>query len=206
MTCLRGMHTVPQPVAFIGCGGFHLLKQLLHRHKQQTVLFSHTLGCSLPQGRFLQIVFPTAGGLIRIAGSAAMKIKRLKNKDLYARQFPLQLLDQQAIDHFILLFVSAVIVGIAMPHLVDAHQNRDIIGLEVVDADDGTVYGKVDEIYQNGGADVYSIKTSDGKQLMFPAIPEVLINTDVDNGKIEIRPLDGLFDIYRGKGENGDED
>ncbi len=83
---------------------------------------------------------------------------------------------------------------------------QDIIGLEVVDADDGTVYGKVDEIYQNGGADVYSIKTSDGKQLMFPAIPEVLINTDVDNGKIEIRPLDGLFDIYRGKGENGDED
>lgn len=83
---------------------------------------------------------------------------------------------------------------------------QDIIGLQVVDNDDGTVYGKVDEIYQNGGADVYSIKTPDGKQLMFPAIPEVLINTDIEEGKIYIRPLDGLFDIYRGKGENGDED
>ena len=83
---------------------------------------------------------------------------------------------------------------------------QDIIGLEVIDADDGTVYGKVDEIYQNGSADVYSIKTPDGKNLMFPAIPEVLISTDIDEGKITIRPLEGLFDIYRGKGENGDED
>lgn len=83
---------------------------------------------------------------------------------------------------------------------------QDIIGLEVVDNDDGTVYGKVDEIYQNGGADVYSIKTPDGEQLMFPAIPEVLIKTDIDEGRIYIKPLEGLFDIYRGKGENGDED
>ncbi len=83
---------------------------------------------------------------------------------------------------------------------------QDIIGLKVVDNDDGTVYGEVDEIYQNGGADVYSIKTPDGSQLMFPAIPEVLIKTDIDEGKLYIKPLDGLFDIYRGKGENGDED
>ncbi len=83
---------------------------------------------------------------------------------------------------------------------------QDIIGLEVVDNDNGTVYGKVDEIYQNGGADVYSIKTAEGKQLMFPAIPQVLIKTDIDEGKIYIKPLEGLFEIYEGKGENGDED
>lgn len=71
---------------------------------------------------------------------------------------------------------------------------RDIIGLSVVDADNGRVYGKVDEIYQNGSADVYSIKTPDGKQLMFPAIPEVLLETDIEGGKIVIRPLKGLFD------------
>lgn len=82
---------------------------------------------------------------------------------------------------------------------------QDIIGLEVVDADSGKLYGKVDEIYQNGGADVYSIKTPSGAQLMFPAIPEVLIKTDIDEGKIHIRPLDGLFEIYEGKADN-DED
>lgn len=82
---------------------------------------------------------------------------------------------------------------------------QDIIGLEVVDVDSGRLYGKVDEIYQNGGADVYSLKTPDNSQLMFPAIPEVLIKTDIDEGKIYIRPLEGLFEIYEGKADN-DED
>lgn len=71
---------------------------------------------------------------------------------------------------------------------------QDIIGLEVYDADTGKCYGKVDDIYQNGTADVYSIKTPNGGQLMFPAIPEVLLDTDIDGGRLTIRPLDGLFD------------
>ena len=70
----------------------------------------------------------------------------------------------------------------------------DLIGLPVYDADSGRLYGKIDEILQNGPTDVYSIKTEDGKQLLFPAIPEVLIDVDVDGEKIVIRPLDGLFD------------
>lgn len=71
---------------------------------------------------------------------------------------------------------------------------QDIIGLSVVDADSGRVYGKVDDIYQNGSADVYSVRTPEGKQLMFPAIPEVLLETDIEGGKLTIRPLAGLFE------------
>lgn len=71
---------------------------------------------------------------------------------------------------------------------------QDLIGLEVRDADSDKIYGVVDDIYQNGAADVYSIKTPEGKQLMFPAIPEVLISRDIDGGVITIRPLKGLFD------------
>ena len=70
----------------------------------------------------------------------------------------------------------------------------DIIGLSVIDADTGRNYGKVDEIYQNGAADVYSLRTPEGKQLMFPAVPEVLLETDMPGGKLVIRPLPGLFD------------
>ena len=33
-----------------------------------------------------------------------------------------------------------------------------------------------------------------------------VIKTDIDEGKIYIKPLEGLFEIYEGKGENGDED
>lgn len=74
----------------------------------------------------------------------------------------------------------------------------DLIGLSVVDADNGRVYGEIDEIYQNGSTDVYSLRTPDGKQYLFPAIPEVLLETDPDGGKIVIRPLPNLFEIYEG--------
>ena len=83
---------------------------------------------------------------------------------------------------------------------------QDIIGLEVYDADSGKLYGKVDDIYQNGTADVYSIKTPSGGQLMFPAIPDVLLETDIDGGKIIIRPLDGLFDPEEIKETEDDKD
>ena len=46
---------------------------------------------------------------------------------------------------------------------------------------------------ESGPTDVYLIKGKRG-ELMFPAIPEVLINVDIQNEKIEIRPLKGLFD------------
>ncbi len=71
---------------------------------------------------------------------------------------------------------------------------QDLIGLEVLDADSGKSYGKLDEIFQNGGADVYSIRTAEGKQLLFPAIGEVIAEVDIYGGKMLINPLNGLFE------------
>lgn len=71
---------------------------------------------------------------------------------------------------------------------------QDIIGLTVKDADTGEVYGKITEVYQNGAADVFSIKKPDGRELMFPNISEVVLSTDIENGEMIIRPLKGLFD------------
>ena len=72
---------------------------------------------------------------------------------------------------------------------------QDLIGLDVLDADTGALYGKVEEILQNAPTDVYSVKTAEGKQLLFPAIPEVLIDVNISERKILIRPLEGLFDL-----------
>ena len=70
----------------------------------------------------------------------------------------------------------------------------DILGLPVYDADTKELYGEVKEIMQNGPTDVYLLRGKDGRELMFPARPEVLISVDPDNERIEIRPLKGLFD------------
>lgn len=72
---------------------------------------------------------------------------------------------------------------------------QDIIGLVVKDAETGEIYGKVAEIYQNGAADVYSIKRNDGTELMFPCVGEVVKNIDVEGGEILITPLNGLFEV-----------
>ncbi|MCL1831543.1 MAG: ribosome maturation factor RimM [Oscillospiraceae bacterium] len=71
----------------------------------------------------------------------------------------------------------------------------DLIGLKVIDADSGVEYGVVDNILQNAPKDVYVVRAKSGRQLLFPSIPEVLIDTDIDNGIIKIRPLEGLFDV-----------
>ena len=72
---------------------------------------------------------------------------------------------------------------------------KDLIGLDVIDADSGEVYGVVEEILQNAPTDVYCVRTKEGKQLLFPSIPEVLIDVNINERKILIRPLKGLFDL-----------
>ena len=72
---------------------------------------------------------------------------------------------------------------------------RDLIGLAVHDADTGELYGHVDDVLQNAPTDVYSIRSADGRQLLFPSIPDVLINVSITERKILIRPLEGLFDV-----------
>ena len=79
---------------------------------------------------------------------------------------------------------------------------QDIIGLTVIDADNDKVYGKITDVYQNGASDVYSMRQPDGSELMFPCIDEVVIETDIEGGKMLIRPLPGLFEDM----ENGDAD
>ncbi len=75
----------------------------------------------------------------------------------------------------------------------DTYFIQDLIGLEVRDADSDIVYGKITDVMQTGANDVYVIK-SDEREYLVPAIADVIISTDVDEGFMTIRPLDGLFD------------
>lgn len=71
---------------------------------------------------------------------------------------------------------------------------QDLLGLTVVDADDDTIYGKLTDVIPTGANDVYEITTLEGKTLLAPAIPQVVVETDVAGGSLRIRPLKGLFD------------
>lgn len=72
---------------------------------------------------------------------------------------------------------------------------QDLIGLTVMDADcPEKVYGKLTDVMQTGANDVYEITGADGIKRLIPAISEVILQTDVDNETMLIRPLKGLFD------------
>ncbi len=68
----------------------------------------------------------------------------------------------------------------------------DMIGLDVIDADDGTVYGHLQEIINRGASDIYVIQTSNGERMM-PAVDEFVISVDINKG-IFVRPIEGMLD------------
>ncbi len=70
---------------------------------------------------------------------------------------------------------------------------QDLIGLTVKDVDTDKVYGEVTDVLQTGANDVYEIK-NDKKTYLVPAIEQVVIDTDIENSVMLIRPLEGLFD------------
>lgn len=68
----------------------------------------------------------------------------------------------------------------------------DIIGLTVEDIDTGEVYGKVTDVLATGANDVFEV-TGD-RVVLIPKIDEVVIDVDLKNEVIKIRPLPGLFE------------
>ena len=69
----------------------------------------------------------------------------------------------------------------------------DLLGCSVFDADTDALLGEITDISPTGANDVWHI-TKDGKEYLVPAIDEVLVNIDIENEKITIRPLKGIFD------------
>ena len=54
--------------------------------------------------------------------------------------------------------------------------------------------GKVDGIYNAGSSDIYVIKDELGKQILLPAIKDVLKEVDLENQKIIVHLIKGLVD------------
>lgn len=70
---------------------------------------------------------------------------------------------------------------------------QDLVGLDVFDADSGEMIGKLTEVSATGANDVYHIDVT-GKEVFIPAIPDVVVETDIEGGKMLIRKMKGLFD------------
>lgn len=70
----------------------------------------------------------------------------------------------------------------------------DLIGLEVKDCDSGEVYGKIVDVTNTGASDIYHMQTADGKLVLIPAIPDIVLSVEPEGDGITIRVMEGLFD------------
>lgn len=68
----------------------------------------------------------------------------------------------------------------------------DLIGLDVY-SDEGNLLGKIDDIFNNGSCDIYVVKDELGKQLLLPAISDVVKEINLEQKKIIIHILKGLI-------------
>lgn len=71
---------------------------------------------------------------------------------------------------------------------------EDLIGCKVKELDTETVYGTITDVVKMPANDVWTVKSGDGKETLVPAIKSVVIKADVENGVVEIKALQGLFD------------
>jgi len=82
----------------------------------------------------------------------------------------------------------------ALPQLPpNSYYQHDIVGLQVFNLD-GVLIGVIDDIMSTGGNDVYIIKAPNRKQILIPAIKDVVKQIDLIRRVMYIDPMRGLLD------------
>ena len=68
----------------------------------------------------------------------------------------------------------------------------DLLGAEVY-TDEDVLLGKLEDIYNTGSNDIYVVKDELGKQVLLPAISDVIKNIDIKNKKVTVHIVPGLM-------------
>ena len=71
----------------------------------------------------------------------------------------------------------------------DAFFLADVIGLDVVD-ENGVKLGVLDDILSPSLQDVYVVKGE--REIMIPVVPEFILETNVEDGYIKVRLIEGM--------------
>jgi len=70
-----------------------------------------------------------------------------------------------------------------------------LLGLPVVHARDGTVLGYLEEIWSTGAHDVYVVRQGK-REVLLPAVEEVIQEIDLKAGRLKVWPPEGLLELY----------
>lgn len=70
----------------------------------------------------------------------------------------------------------------------------DLIGLKVV-TDEGEDFGTLKDVLLTGANDVYVIEGKDGKEYLFPAIKQCILDVNLAEQTVTVHIMDGLLDL-----------
>lgn len=73
----------------------------------------------------------------------------------------------------------------------DEYFIADMIGMHIF-TEDGAEFGTLRDVLETGANDVYIIDTTDGKEVLVPAIKQCILNVDIEEQKMTIHLLEGL--------------
>ena len=74
-----------------------------------------------------------------------------------------------------------------------AYLIQDLIGCSVFDIENGELLGKICDVSKTGANDVWHIENN-SKEYLIPKIDDIVKQVDIDNEKVLIKPIKGIFD------------
>jgi len=75
------------------------------------------------------------------------------------------------------------------------HYLHQLVGCRVV-LEDGSEVGELKGFYETGEQDTWVIENGAGTEILLPAVPEFVLDIDLDAESIVIEPPEGLLDLY----------
>lgn len=75
----------------------------------------------------------------------------------------------------------------------DEYFVADLIGLKVI-SDDQSFAGILKDVMKTGANDVYVVESTDGKEVLIPAIRDCILHVDFEKEEMLVHLLDGLLD------------
>lgn len=76
----------------------------------------------------------------------------------------------------------------------DEYFIADLIDMEVCD-EEGKLIGTLKDVISTGANDVYAVETPEGKEVLFPAIKQCVLDVDTEARKMTIHVMEGLLDL-----------
>lgn len=76
----------------------------------------------------------------------------------------------------------------------DEYFIADLIDMEVCD-EEGKLIGTLKDVISTGANDVYAVETPEGREVLFPAIKQCVLDVDTEARKMTVHVMEGLLDL-----------